>query len=380
MMKEYLDYNATTPVSAETAEVIKQYLIDDYGNAGSRTHESGSKAKAAILESRKLVASYLDAEYSEIIFTSGATESNNIALFGLLDYAQQNNKSHIISTTIEHKAILDPLNEIESRGFEITLIDPDENGKINPDDVLQAIKHETFLISCMHANNETGVINPITEIAEQVKNKNEAIFFHSDCSQTFGKTSLDLTSDSIDMISFSAHKFYGPKGIGGLLARKKDGKSMPLKPLMFGGGQEKGLRPGTHPVHLIAGMNHALNLCIQQKDKWEERCSKIKQIALDAFKDLDVKVYGGTDKNVLPNTLSISFSDLDAEALIVHIRDIAEISTGSACTSESYTPSHVLMAMGLSEDEATQVVRLSWGPDSNADIFENIAKLVKEII
>ena len=210
---------------------------------------------------------------------------------------QQNNKSHIISTTIEHKAFRS-LNEIESRGFEITLIDPDENGKINPDDVLQAIKDETFLISCMHANNETGVINPITEIAEQVKNKNEAIFFHSDCSQTFGKTSLDLTSHSIDMISFSAHKFYGPKGIGGLLARKQDGKSMPLKPLMFGGGQEKGLRPGTHPVHLIAGMNHALNLCIQQKDKWDQRCSEIKHIALDAFKDLDVKVYGGTGKNV----------------------------------------------------------------------------------
>jgi len=379
-MKEYLDYNATTPVFPETAEVIKKYLIDEFGNAGSRTHTSGSNAKSAVLEARKTIANYVDGDISEVVFTSGATESNNIALFGLLDHAKKSDKNHIISTQIEHKAILDPLEKIKDLGFEVSLVKPNSEGRISCEDILNEIKDTTFLVSCMHANNETGAINDINEIASSIKDKDARIYFHSDCSQTFGKTDLDLTSKNVDMISFSGHKFHGPKGIGGLVIRKHEGISIPLKPIMFGGGQERGIRPGTLPVHLIAGISHALSECIQLQHEWTQQCIHIKKTAINAFKSLDHKVHGGTDEKTLPNTLSISFGDIDAEALILVLRDIAEISTGSACTSESYTPSHVLISMGLSEDDANKVVRLSWGKDSNPLVFEKMAKTISEVI
>ena len=198
----------------------------------------------------------------------------------------------------------------------------------------------------MHVNNETGVINPIEDIAVSIKSTNPDIYFHSDCAQSFGKTSLSMNNKNIDLLSFSAHKFHGPKGIGGLVMRKRNDMSLSLKPLMFGGGQERGVRPGTLPVALIAGMAKSLEISIKNQENWEARCKEIKSIALNCFKDLDHKIYGTTDENTLPSTLSIAFADLDAEAVILSLKEYAEISTGSACTSDSYTPSHVISSMG----------------------------------
>ena len=379
-MKEYLDFNATTPVYEESVAEIKKYLDVDFGNAGSRTHQSGLDAKKAIVSARNAFASYVDSETSEIVFTSGATESNNIALFGLLDEAKKLGKNHIISTEIEHKAILDPLSEIKKQGFDVTLIAPNKDGSIEGDKILAAISDKTFLISCMHVNNETGVINPIEDIAAEVKLNNPDIYFHSDCAQSFGKTKLAMNNKNIDMISFSAHKFHGPKGVGGLVIRKRDGISLPIKPLMYGGGQERGVRPGTLPVALIAGMAKSLEISIKNQDKWDSECKQIKSMALDAFKGIKYKVYGTTDQNTLPNTLSIAFADLDAEAVILILKEHAEISTGSACTSDSYTPSHVISSMGASGVEAQRVVRFSWGKETNPDVFKSIATLLQPLL
>ena len=378
-MKEYLDYNATTPVSKKTADFMLQYLTNDYGNAGSRTHQTGSKAKKIVIESRETIASLFDADFSEIIFTSGATESNNLAIFGLKKYALENNKNHIITSQIEHKAILDPLKEMESQGYKVTYIQPSRSGGISTSKIIDAISDKTFLVSIMHANNETGVINNINEIFSQVKDKDHEIITHSDMAQTFAKTNLDFSSKNIDMASISAHKFFGPKGIGALLTRKNNGKSLSLNPIMYGGGQEKGIRPGTLPVHLIAGMAHAAKESNNNCEAWSESCNQIKSSAMKAFEKLDTNIYGDF-KSTLPNTLSISFSDIHAEALIICLKELAEISTGSACTSASYTPSHVLTSMGLSENEATRVVRFSWGPNTSKEIWDKIANKIETLL
>jgi len=378
-MKQYLDYNATTPVFDETVAIMSRYLSVDFGNAGSRTHETGAIAKKAISNARSEIANYMNASSSELIFTSGATESNNIALFGLLEYAKQNNLNHIVTSSIEHKAILDPLKKIEELGFKVSYVNPDKNGRISTEAICESISDKTFLVSCMHANNETGVINPIDELANKIKDLNNEIYFHSDCSQSFAKTNLSFKNTNIDMISFSGHKFHGPKGIGGLLIRKRDGESAPVTPIMYGGGQERGIRPGTLPVHLIAGLHKSFELCYSNNNEWMAKCQEIKGIALDAFKDLNYKIYGSVDKKTLPNTLSIAFEEIDAEALILILKDVAEISTGSACTSSSYTPSHVLMSMGLTESEATKVVRISWSSDTNISVFDSISRKIKQL-
>ncbi len=378
-MKEYLDFNATSPVSDETAKYMLQYLTEDFGNAGSRTHQTGSNAKKLVMESRESISKIFDADFSELIFTSGATESNNLAIFGLKKNALENGKNHIITSEIEHKAILDPAKEMELQGFKVSYVKPNKDGSIKASDVMKVVSEKTFLISIMHANNETGVINDINEIFSEIKSKDPRIFTHTDMAQTFAKTRLDCTSKNIDMASISAHKFFGPKGIGALLVRKNDGRSLPISPLMFGGGQEKGIRPGTLPVHLIAGMSHACKESRQNAENWHKKCEELKNEAIKSFKNLDHRIYGDIN-NTLPNTLSISFSDIHAEALIVCLKDVAEISTGSACTSASYTPSHVLTSMGLDEDEATRIVRFSWSPKTNGLVWKKIANKIETLL
>ncbi len=378
-MKEYLDFNATSPVSEETARFMLQYLTEEFGNAGSRTHQTGSNAKKAVIESRESISKIFDADFSELIFTSGATESNNLAIFGLKKNAIENGKNHIITSEIEHKAILDPVKEMELQGFKVSYVKPNVDGVIKVSDVIEAINEKTFLVSIMHANNETGVINDINEIFSAVKSRDPKIFTHTDMAQTFAKTNLDFTSKNIDMASISAHKFFGPKGIGALLTRKNEGRSLPISPLMFGGGQEKGVRPGTLPVHLIAGMSYACKESCQNAKLWHKKCAELKAEAIEAFKNLDHKIYGDIN-DTLPNTLSISFSDIHAEALIICLKDVAEISTGSACTSASYTPSHVLTSMGLDENEATRTVRFSWSPKTNGSVWKKIASKIETLL
>ena len=217
-------------------------------------------------------------------------------------------------------------------------------------------------------------------MAFSVKAINTDIYFHADCGQTFGKTNLVMNDKNIDLLSFSAHKFHGPKGIGGLLMRKRNDMSLPIKPLMYGGGQERGVRPGTHPVALIAGMAKSLEISIKNQDQWNAKCIEIKSAAINSFKDIDYKIYGTIDEKTLPNTLSIAFSDLDAEAVILTLKEHAEIATGSACTSDSYTPSHVISSMGASETEAQRVVRFSWGSDTNPEVFKSIATSLKSLL
>jgi cysteine desulfurase len=377
-MKEYLDFNATTPVFTESANLIHKYLVEEFGNAGSRTHQTGIDAKRAVAEARRLLASSMDADESELIFTSGATESNNIALFGLIENARKANKTRIVTSQIEHKAVLDPLAEISKQDIEIIYVAPNAEGMIETESIKKAIDSNTFLVTCMHANNETGVINPIDEIANAIKSIDATIMFHADCAQTFGKTNLNLKNKNIDMISFSAHKFHGPKGVGGLLTRKQDGFSIPLKPRYFGGGQERGIRPGTLPVPLIVGMGKSFEICSKQQAQWHAKCMQIKSSALEAFSAIDHKIYGYQDSRSLPNTLSIAIADFTADSLIIILKEIAELSTGSACTSEAFTPSHVLTSMNISDDEAKKVARFSWGPESNPNIFKEITAALKK--
>lgn len=353
----YLDCNATTPLEDSVRNTLIHYLTEDYGNEGSRTHEYGSRAKQAVQKARDQVATVVGAKRDEVLFTSGATESNNLALIGLAETGRKLNKQHIVSTRIEHKAVLEPLEWLEQRGFEITWVDVDASGRIKPETVAEALRDDTLLVSVMHANNETGVIQPIYEICELLEN-HEA-YFHCDAAQSFGKLLDTLKDPRIDLISVSAHKIYGPKGIGALIARRRGFRKCPLTPLHVGGGQERGLRPGTLPVPLIAALGTAAELAVKDHDKRTQRCLKLRKAALDALADLNIQISGDAE-HTLPHVLNFSVGQIDSEALIVSLKDLIAISNGSACTSASYTPSHVLKAMGMNDDEANACVRISW--------------------
>lgn len=353
----YLDCNATTPIEAEVLDVMVYYLRDEYGNAGSRTHEYGVRAKQAVERAREQVALVVGAQRDEVIFTSGATESNNISILGLAEHAEKAGKKHIISTLIEHKAVLEPLAELEKRGFEVTYLKPSESGRISVDELKQAIRTDTLLVSVMHANNETGVIQPIDEIAAVLAEKD--CYFHVDAAQTFGKLIDSLQNPRIDLISISAHKVYGPKGVGALITRRRNMARVPLKALQFGGGQERGIRPGTQPVHLIVGLGLAAELALKNHRQRSETNAETKQKIKQIFEELG-GVQNGDDAYCLANVLNISLPGIDSEAAMVALKGVAAISNGSACTSISYTPSHVLVAMGFDRDRIDSALRISW--------------------
>ena len=353
----YLDCNATTPIDPEVKKVTYQYLSEDFGNSGSRTHDYGTKAKQAVQKGRDQIASVVMAKREEVIFTSGATESNNLAILGLIDYAKKNNLKHIITTQIEHKAVLEPCAHLQSMGFEVTYLRPDKNGIIEPNKLQIALRDDTFLVSIMHINNETGTIQPLGEYASILKGHNA--FFHTDAAQGFGKEIKALQDKRIDLVSISGHKIYAPKGIGALITRRRGYESIPLVPLMFGGGQERGIRPGTLPVHLIVGLGKAAELAEKECEVRKKHCSKIKEAAFKAFSSLNYNI-NGDKKNTVPHTLNISFPGLDSEAVILLLKDLVAISNGSACTSQKYEPSHVLKSMGNSDAEAQEALRFSW--------------------
>jgi cysteine desulfurase len=266
-MSVYLDCNATTPTEPEVVEKIKQYLTTDFGNEGSHTHSYGSTAKKAVQEARDQIVDLVNASRNEIIFTSGATESNNIAILGLKEFGIENNKKHIITSSIEHKAVLEPIDELKKQGFEVDIINVDQTGRINPNNIKDKLRDDTLLISIMGVNNETGIIQPIQEISKIIKDHD--CYFHVDAAQYFGKDNETLKDKRIDLISISGHKIFAPKGIGALITRLRNFNKPPLKPLFFGGGQEAKLRPGTLPVHLIVGLGIAAKLAKKdlKKDK-----------------------------------------------------------------------------------------------------------------
>jgi cysteine desulfurase len=353
----YLDCNATTPLDPEVREVLFRYLTEEYGNEGSRTHEYGSRAKQAVQKARDQVGAVVGAARDEVIFTSGATESNNLAILGLEAHGVQTGRRHLIGTRIEHKAVLEPLEALEKRGFEVSWLSCDPQGRVDPAELRGALRSDTLLVSVMAANNETGVRQPLEEIAAVLKGHDA--YLHTDAAQSFGKDLEGLRQPRIDLISISGHKIFAPKGIGALVLRRRGYERPPLKPLFYGGGQERGLRPGTLPVAHIAALGMAAEAAVRDHEKRRRRCRAIKDAALAAFSPLAPRIHGRPEE-AMDHVLNLAFPGIDSEALIVALKDLAAISNGSACTSSSYTPSHVIKAMGYGDDEANEAIRLSW--------------------
>ncbi len=354
----YLDCSATTPLEPDVAEETRFYLEEEYGNAGSRTHEFGGRAKRRVQQAREQVARVVEAEPDEVVFTSGATEANNLAILGLRAWAAEEGRRHIVTTAIEHKAVLEPLQAMNANGFDVTLVPVSRDGLVAVEDVLDAIRPETALVSVMQVNNETGTRQPIGELAGRLAHSD--VFFHVDAAQSFGKlTDEELCDQRIDLISVSGHKIYAPKGIGALVARRRRYHRPPLQPLMYGGGQEGGLRPGTLPVALIAGLGLASELAIRNAKSRNAANEAFRKRALDALAPLSPQLNGNADACV-PHIVNVSLPGVDAEALMLALKPLAALSNGSACTSQSYEPSHVLTAMGLEPERISRAIRLSW--------------------
>lgn len=353
----YLDCNATTPLDPAVREVLFHYFTEEYGNEGSRTHEFGARAKQAVQKARDQVAAVVAAKRDEVIFTSGATESNNLAILGLAEHGMASGKRHLIGTRIEHKAVLEPLEVMEQRGFEVTWLGCDVHGRVRVEELQAALRPDTLLVSIMAANNETGVRQPLDEVCRLMEG--HAAYLHTDAAQSFGKDLETLRNERIDLISISGHKLYAPKGIGALVPRRRGYDRAPLKPLVHGGGQERGLRPGTLPVALVAALGAAAEIAVKDHAKRIKHCRKLKEEALKAFGPLSPRIHGRSEET-MDHVLNLAVPGIDSEALIVALKDLVAISNGSACTSSSYTPSHVIKAMGYTDDEANEAIRLSW--------------------
>jgi cysteine desulfurase len=353
----YLDCNATSPLDPTVRAEVLRYLDEEFGNAGSRTHGYGQAAKERVNQARSEVAAVVDAQPEEVVFTSGATESDNLALLGLLGHGIDSGRRHLVSTMIEHKAILEPLQEARSRGFEVTLVAPTSGGWVDPAALAAAVRPDTLLISVMSTNNETGVIQPLDDIIALLGD--HPAFLHVDAAQSFGKVLEPLRDHRIDLISLSGHKLYAPKGIGALVARRRGYKRPPLTPLAFGGGQERGLRPGTQPVHLIAGLGTASATAVRDHQQRAAYCLELKRQLLDAFNALE-PIINGDPERTIAHTVNFAIPGVDSEAAMVATKDLVAISNGSACTSQRYEPSHVLLAMAATEDAARGALRISW--------------------
>jgi cysteine desulfurase len=303
------------------------------------------------------VAKAVGADREEVIFTSGATESNNLAILGLAAFGENSGRRHIISTQLEHKAVLEPLDMLRQRGFEVTLLPPESGGYVDPDCVQRALRADTLLVSAMQVNNETGVTQPITDICTRLID--HPAYLHVDAAQGFGKANETLRNCRIDLVSVTAHKVYGPKGAGALIARRRGFDRPPLVPLMFGGGQERGLRPGTLPVPLIVGLGLAAELADKEAVRRRRVCAEYRCHVLQGLAPLKPELNGDQER-VLPNTVSLSVPGLDSEAFMLAAKGLIAVSNGSACTSQSYQPSHVLKAMRLSDARIKGAVRISW--------------------
>lgn len=376
-MSLYLDYNASAPILPEVLDV----MIDTYknvpGNADSRTHNFGTNAGKLVQDCRRSISSVLGVNPAEVIFTSGSTESNNTCILGIQEYANKTNKRHIITTAIEHKTILEPLHYLEENGFMVEYVKPDESGRIDAEYLLSLVRPDTVLVSVMFANNETGIIQPVECIGKTLKE--QKVLFHVDATQALGKLNNEIRSLDYNMMSITSHKIGGPQGIGALiLKRDAEYKLPPIKSLMYGGHQERGFRPGTTPVALVAGFAKAAELCESNLEKNKECCIKIKQSFLDAIKDLPF-TFNGDQQYCLPSTVNISIDTLDAEAAFLCLGDSYSFSNGSACNSSSHSLSYVLEAMGLDEKRKSEAIRLSWNGSKEID-FTDFVEIVKSMI
>lgn len=373
----YLDAAATSAVDARVVDVMLHFLREEYGNAGSRTHVYGSDALKAVEAARASIAKVVEAATDEVYFTSGATESNNLAILGLQPHAIEAGRRHIVSTAIEHKAVLEPLELLSSNGFEVSLVRPGHDGRVAAEALLSEVRDDTLLVTVMHVNNETGMIQPIDEICAGLGGHRALL--HVDAAQGFGKLIATLRNPRIDLISISGHKIYGPKGIGALIARRRDGRSRPpLTPLFRGGGQEFGLRPGTLPVHLIAGLGEAARLALSEADDRARSARHTEQQLLRFIADAGGEV-NGDRSHALPHIINASFKGLDSEAFIVATKDLIAVSNGSACTSHSYEQSHVLTAMGLPERRISGAIRFSFSHDTGLPDTEELRRRIEQV-
>ena len=367
-MAVYLDYNATTPIDERVLDVMIDVYRNHYGNADSRTHNHGDQARLIVENARAQVASLLAIDSAEVFFTSGATESNNIAVQGLEAYACSSGKKHIITTSIEHKAVLETAKAMTEKGFELDLIDPDDSGRINSDELLAKIRDDTLLVSVQHVNNETGIIQPVKEIGDALSDK--GVIFHVDATQSCGKLVEEIRKLKYNMLSFSAHKLEGPQGIGCLILRKKNYKIPPVKGIMYGGQQEHGIRPGTIPVALVAGCGKACELAEKEYKGNNIRVKEIRGSLINALNESGVNyLFNGDQNYCIPSTLNICFNGVVSEALMLTTKQFCSVSNGSACTSNSYAPSYVLTAMGLPVDRIESSIRFSWGAKTDMEEY-----------
>ena len=370
----YMDYSATTPVDKRVAEKMAKYLTmeGDFGNPASRSHYYGWQAEKAVDEARSQVASLVGADPREIIWTSGATESDNLAIKGIANFYHKRGK-HIITLKTEHKAVLDTCRQLEREGFEVTYLEPLSNGLLDINVFKDAIREDTILASIMHVNNEIGVVQDIQSIGDICRERK--IFFHVDAAQSAGKISIDLASLPVDLMSFSAHKIYGPKGMGALYVSRKP--RVRLEAQIHGGGHERGMRSGTLATHQIVGMGEAFAIA---KAEMLEEGKKIKQLRerlLEGFADMEEVVINGDIEQRVPGNLNISFNYVEGESLMMAISDVA-VSSGSACTSASLEPSYVLRALGLSDELAHSSIRFSIGRYTTEKDIDDAIRLVRE--
>ena len=372
MLPIYLDYSATTPVDPRVAEKMIPYLTELFGNPASRSHAYGWDAEAAVRHAREQVAALVNADAREIVWTSGATESNNLAIKGAAEFLQGKGK-HLITVKTEHKAVLDTMRELERRGFEVTYLDVQQDGMLDLEQFKAALRPDTILASVMYVNNEIGVIQDIAALGEICRER--GILFHVDAAQATGKVDIDLDKLKVDLMSFSAHKTYGPKGIGALYVRRKP--RVRLEAQMHGGGHERGLRSGTLATHQIVGMGEAFEIARLSMGTENERIRMLRERLRAGFADLDETYVNGDLERRVPHNLNVSFNYVEGESLLMAIKDIA-VSSGSACTSASLEPSYVLRALGLSDEMAHSSIRFSIGRFTTVEDIDFTVKLIKE--
>ena len=372
----YMDYAATTPVDPRVAEKMMQYLTPDgvFGNPASRSHKFGWQAEEAVDIARNQIADLIGADSREIVFTSGATEADNLAIKGAAHFNQAKGK-HIITCKTEHKAVLDTCRQLEREGYEVTYLAPESDGIIDLDKLASAMRSDTTVVSIMHVNNETGVIQDIEKIGEMCRER--GIVFHVDATQSVGKLPIDLSKLKVDLMSFSGHKIYGPKGIGGLYVRRKP--RVRIEAQMHGGGHERGMRSGTLPVHQIVGMGEAYRLAKEEMATEMPRLLALKNRLWNGLKDIEEVYLNGSLEHSVPNILNVSFAYIEGESLMMALKDLA-VSSGSACTSASLEPSYVLRALGLNDELAHSSIRFSFGRFSTEQEVDYVIKLIKDSI
>jgi len=372
----YMDNHSTTPMDPRVLEAMLPYFIEKFGNAASRNHQFGWEAEEAVENARKQIARLIHCDAKEIVFTSGATESDNLALKGVVEMYKEKG-DHIITCTTEHRAVLDTCKSLEKRGIKVTYLPVEKDGRVNPDEVRKAITDKTTLISIMLANNEIGTIHPIAEIGKIAKEK--GILLHCDATQGVGKIPVDVEALKVDLMSFTAHKIYGPKGVGALYVRKK-GPRVRLVPQIDGGGHERGMRSGTLPVPLIIGFGKACELCEQDMPVESKRIAAMRdRLQTQIMKDLDECYLNGHQTERLPHNLNISFAYVEGEALLMGVKEIA-LSSGSACTSATLEPSYVLRALGVGSDLAHSSIRFGLGRFTTDEEVDYTAKRMVEAV